>query len=83
MHLPDEETNIVPVMETTLTQKEVEWFGEHGRNAIPKSMIQLGAILAAQPDGGGTEWLHKHLPGPALLIWRTVGAHKYGRKHAH
>ena len=82
-HLPDEEANIVPVMETTLTPKEVDWFGEHGRNATPKgkSMIQLGAILEAQPDGG-TEWLHKHLPGPVRLIWRTVGARKYARYRA-
>lgn len=83
VHLPDEETNIVPVMETTLSQKEVDWFGEHGRNATPKgkTMIQLGAILAAQPDGG-TEWLHKHLPGPVRLIWRSVGARKYARYRA-
>ncbi len=83
VHLPDEEANIVPVMETTLTQKEVEWFGEHGRNATPKgkTMIQLGAILAAQPDGG-TEWQHKHLPGPVRLIWRAVGARKYARYRA-
>ena len=59
VHLPDEETNIVPVMETTITQKEVEWFSEHGRRSIPKGQTwnQLGEILAAQPDGGD-EWLH-------------------------
>lgn len=80
VHLPDEEKYIVPVMETTLTEKEVEWFGEHGRKATPKGkeMIQLGAILAAQPDGG-EEWLHKNLPAPVRLMWNTVGKRKYSR----
>lgn len=80
VHLPDEEKYIVPVMETTLTEKEVEWFGEHGRKATPKGkeMVQLGAILAAQPDGGD-QWLHKNLPGPVRLIWSAVGKRKYAR----
>jgi hypothetical protein len=78
IHLPDEELSIVPVMETTLTQKEVEWFAEHGRKATPKGKTweNLGAILAAQPDGGD-EWLHKHLPAPVRFIWRVVGKPKY------
>lgn len=83
VHLPDEERNIVPVMETTLTKKEVEWFGEHGRAATPKgkTFIQLGAILSAQPDGGDA-WMQKNLPGPVRLIWRTVGKRKYSRYRA-
>ncbi|TFV95419.1 hemerythrin domain-containing protein [Orlajensenia leifsoniae] len=78
VHLGDEEANIVPVMETTLTQEEVDWFGEHGRRATPKGamFLQLGAILAAQPDGGD-EWQHKHLPAPVRVIWRVVGKRKY------
>lgn len=78
VHLGDEETNIVPVMETTLTQAEVDWFAAHGRAATPKGQmwIQLGSILAAQPDGGD-EWLHKHLPAPVRLLWRWVGKAKY------
>ncbi|MEL4320324.1 hemerythrin domain-containing protein [Leifsonia sp. YIM 134122] len=78
VHLGDEEANIVPVMETTLTQEEVDWFGEHGRKATPKGamFLQLGAILAAQPDGG-VEWQHKHLPAPVRVIWRVVGKRKY------
>ena len=78
IHLPDEELNIVPVMETTLTQKEVEWFGEHGRKATPKGKTwqQLGAILAAQPDGGDL-WMRERLPAPVRFIWRVVGKPKY------
>jgi hypothetical protein len=83
LHLPDEETNIVPVMETTMTQPEVEWFGEHGRKATPKGQMwnQLGAILAAQPDGG-EEWSRKRLPAPVRLLWRIVGKRRYAAHRA-
>ncbi len=78
VHLPDEETNIVPVIETTLTPKEVDWFAEHGRKATPKGKTweALGAILAAQPDGG-VEWQRENLPGPIRLLWRAVGRGRY------
>ncbi len=83
IHLPDEEKNIVPVMETVITQEEVEWFAEHGRAATPKGQTwnMLGAILSSQPDGG-QEWLKKSLPGPVRLIWRLVGASKYAKTRA-
>lgn len=78
VHLPDEEQHIVPVMETTLTPKEADALGEHGRKAVPKGKMfqQLGAILAAQPDGGDT-WQRAHLPAPVRLIWRVIGKPKY------
>ncbi len=83
VHLPDEEANIVPVMEHTITQAEVEWFAEHGRRAVPKGQTwqQLGEILASQPDGG-SEWLHAHMPAPGRLAWRLVGKRKYAAHRA-
>lgn len=83
VHLPDEEQSVVPVMETTLTQKEVDTLSEHGRRATPKGKMfrQLGAILAAQPDGGD-EWQREHLPPPVRLIWRVVGKRKYRANRA-
>jgi hypothetical protein len=83
VHLPDEETNIVPVMEYTMTKEEADWFSEHGRRSIPKGQTwqQLGEILASQPDGGD-EWLHKHMPPPARLAWRWIGKPKYERHRA-
>ena len=83
VHLPDEETNIVPVMEYTITEAEVEWFAKHGRSAIPKGQTwqQLGEILASQPDGGD-EWLHKHMPAPARLAWRWIGKPEYAKHRA-
>ncbi|GAA1830047.1 hemerythrin domain-containing protein [Agromyces salentinus] len=83
VHLPDEEANIVPVMESTFTQPEVEWFGEHGRKATPKgkTFVQLGAILAAQPDGGRA-WMREHLPAPVRVIWRAFGRRVYEKNRA-
>lgn len=83
VHLPDEETNIVPVMEHTITEAEVEWFAEHGRRAVPKGQTwqQLGEILASQPDGGD-EWLHKHMPAPARMAWRLIGKRAYAKHRA-
>ncbi|MET0672124.1 MAG: hemerythrin domain-containing protein [Microbacterium pygmaeum] len=82
VHLPDEETTIVPVMEHTLTQKEVDWFSTHGRAATPKGQTwnMLGDIMAAQPDAGA-EFLHE-LPPPARLLWRWRGKGKYERNRA-
>jgi hypothetical protein len=83
LHLPDEETTIVPVMEHVITEREIDWFAKHGRSAAPKgqSWNLLGAILAAQPDGGAA-WQRKHLPPPVRLLWRRVGSPKYARYRA-
>lgn len=83
VHLPDEEANIVPVMETVITEDEVEWFAEHGQKATPKGQTwnALGAILTAQPDGGDA-WLRKNLPGPVRVLWRFIGKPKYERNRA-
>lgn len=83
VHLPDEEKNIVPVMERTITEAEVEWFSDHGRRSIPKGQTwqQLGEILAAQPDGG-EEWLRKRMPAPGRVAWRLIGRRRYARHRA-
>lgn len=83
VHMPDEETNIVPVMEYTITEAEVKWYSDHGRQAIPRGQTwqQLGEILAAQPDGGDA-WLHKHMPAPGRLMWRLIGKRKYAQHRA-
>lgn len=82
-HLPDEEANVVPIMETVITQKEADWFGEHGRASIPKSerWNALGMMMAAQPDGGA-RMLHDELPPPARVLWRLVGRRRYEKRRA-
>lgn len=83
VHLPDEEATIVPVMETTLTPKEIDWFAEHGRKATPKGQMwnSLGLMLSSQPDGGD-ELLNHEMPAPVRLLWRYVGKRKYAAHRA-
>jgi hypothetical protein len=83
VHLPDEEANIVPVMETVITPKEVDALAEHGRRSTPKGkmFVSLGVILAAQPDGGD-DWQREHLPVPMRLLWRLQGRSRYERWRA-
>jgi len=83
IHLPDEEANIVPIMEHTITEEEVEWFAAHGRKSTPKGQTwnSLGAILSAQPDGGDA-WQRAHLPAPVRLLWKWIGKPRYARTRA-
>lgn len=83
VHLPDEEETIVPVIERTMTDAELAWFGKHGNAAVPQGQMWqvLGAILAAQPDGGD-EFLRHELPAPARLMWRLVGQRAYAKHRA-
>jgi hypothetical protein len=82
-HFPDEETNIVPVMEHVMTRHEIEGFAKEARDATPKGQNwnMLGAILAGQPDGG-RDWLSRNMPAPGRLVWRIVGAPRYARFRA-
>ncbi|WES62946.1 hemerythrin domain-containing protein [Microbacter sp. GSS18] len=77
VHLPDEEENIVPVMETTITEREAQWFSEHGRKATPKGQTwnMIGTLLRAQPDPDAT--LREDFPAPFRLVWRVIGKPRY------
>lgn len=77
-HFPDQEEHIVPVMERVLTQRGIDEASVHGRRATPKGkrLAMLGAVLAAQPDGGA-QWGRKHLSAPFRLVWRTIGRSRY------
>lgn len=78
VHLPDEEGNVVPVMQEVFVQKVMDDASAHGRRATPRGYAfpMLGQILAAQPDGGD-EWLRKHLPPPVRWVWRRFGRRRY------
>jgi len=81
-HFGDEEQNIVPVMETVITPKEIQWFSDHGRKATPKgqSWNVLGAIMAAQPDDGKA--FLGEMPAPFRLVWRLFGRSRYDAHRA-
>lgn len=78
VHLDDEVENIVPVMEATMTQAEVDWFSEHGRKSTPRGKMwpSIGMIMDSQPDGGA-HMLNTVMPPPFRLLWRLVGSKRY------
>ncbi|WP_231868286.1 hemerythrin domain-containing protein [Microbacterium sp. CH1] len=82
-HLPDEEQNLVPVMERVITQKEMDWLAHHGQAATPKgkAWYMLGAILDSHPDKGQA-WLEKNMHGVNALAWRFIGAPSYAKYRA-
>lgn len=77
-HLPDEEENIVPVMSEVFEPDDIAGASAHGRRATPKGYAfrSLGAILAAQPDGGEA-WMRKNLPPPVRIVWKVLGRRRY------
>src|SRR3982074_2241173 len=84
-HLEDLDRTL-PAWRATATKEAAEPIRSalHGVSAAmaatPKGQLwnMLGAILAAQPDGGAA-WLKKNMPGPAALVWRWIGAPRYAR----
>jgi hypothetical protein len=81
-HMPDEEANIVPVMERVITKPEVEWFSKHGQKTTPKGQTwnMVGAIINSQPDPRA--YLKRDFPAPFRLIWHLVGKPRYERNRA-
>ena len=81
-HLGAEEADILPVAAATLTQKEFDELGEHGRASIPRDrmMFQLGTILAT--SGVHAEQFWKELPPPVRLLYRLIGRRQYDRERA-
>jgi hypothetical protein len=82
-HLGDEETTILPVAQTTITQKEWSELGARGRAAAPKGRIfeQLGMILeTSDPRYRDVVWTE--LPPPVRLLYRWFGRSRYARFRA-
>lgn len=79
-HLGDEETTILPVAATTITQREWSELGRRGRAASPKSRIfeQLGMVLeGSDPQYRDVVW--SELPPPVRLLYRWFGRKRYDR----
>jgi hypothetical protein len=81
-HLGAEETTILPVAQTTLTQREWGELGVHGRASTPKGRMwfQLGTMLATA--GPYRDVLWDELPPPVRLLYKVVGERRYRRERA-
>lgn len=82
-HLGQEEEEILPVAETSMTKQEWEAVGEAGLAAVPKSrlLVQLGYILEDQTPEERREFMTR-VPAPARLLFKLVGRRKYEKEIA-
>ncbi len=78
-HLGNEETLILPAASTSLSQREWDELGEHGRTSIPKNrlMIQLGFILEAFTPQERNIWMKANVPGIARVLYNLLGRRQY------
>lgn len=83
-HLGQEETQILPMASTVMSQREWDLLHEHGMAAIPKDrmFLQLGWILEVVPAGEQSGWLRTNLPAPARVLWRLVGRRQFAAHRA-
>jgi len=84
VHLPDEETSILPVAQRAMSQKAWDRLGEAGRASVPKDkvFIQLGFILDSIPEAERQKWKQDFLPLPARVLYAIVGRRQYERYRA-
>jgi iron-sulfur cluster repair protein YtfE (RIC family) len=82
-HLGQEEDEILPVAETSMTEQEWMAVGEAGMAALPKNrlLVQLGYILEDQTPAERKEFMTR-VPPPARLLYKLVGRRKYEKEIA-
>jgi hypothetical protein len=83
-HLGDEESSVLPVASTVMSQREWGALHEHGMSTIPRDrlLLQLGWILEVIPADERAGWLRTNLPLPGRLAWRLVGRRQFAAHRA-
>jgi len=82
-HLGQEEDEILPVAETSMTEAEWNAVGEAGMASVPKNrlLVQLGYILEDQTPEERAQFMTR-VPPPARLLYKLVGRRKYEKEIA-
>ena len=82
-HLGQEEDEILPVAETSMTEAEWSAVGEAGMASLSKNrlLVQLGYILEDQSPEERTQFMTR-VPPPARLLYKLVGRRKYEKEIA-
>lgn len=83
VHLRREVTEVMPVVDRVLTEKEGRAIGEHGVKTFDKKFLvgYLGMVLATNPPGE-REKLFKEVPAPVRLAYRVIGRRLYRKQYA-
>jgi hypothetical protein len=83
VHLRREVTELMPVVDRVMTEKEVKGVGQHGIDKFDKKFLvsYLGMVLATNPPADRKE-LFKEIPPPVRLAYRLVGRRLYRKQYA-
>ena len=83
VHLRREVTEVMPVVDKVMTEKELTMAAEHGTGQFSKKFLvgYLGMVLATNPPGEREE-LFKEMPAPVRVAYRVVGRRMYRRQYS-
>lgn len=83
VHLRREVTEVMPVVDRVMTEKELKEAAEHGSDQVSNKFLvgYLGMVLATNPPADRKE-LFKEIPAPVRLAYRLIGRGMYRRQYA-
>jgi predicted RecB family endonuclease len=83
VHLRREVTEVMPVVDRVMTEKEAAAVGQHGIDKFDKKFMvaYLGMVLATNPPADRAE-LFKEIPAPVRLAYKLVGRRMYRKQYA-
>ena len=83
VHLRREVTEVMPVVDRVMTEKEAAAVGQHGIDKFDKKFMvaYLGMVLATNPPADRVE-LFKEIPPPVRLAYKLVGRRMYRKQYA-
>jgi hypothetical protein len=83
VHLRREVTEMMPVADRVMTEKEAAAVGQHGIQELDKKFLvgYLGMVLATNPPEDQVELL-KEIPSPVRFAYRLVGRRMYRKQYA-
>lgn len=81
VHLRREVTEVMPVVDRVLSEKEMDAVGQHGIEQFDKKFLvgHLGMMMATNPPDDQKAFF-KEIPAPVRLAYRLVG--RYRRQYS-
>ena len=83
VHLRREVTEVMPVADRVMTEKEMDGLGQHSIEQFDKKFLvtYLGMVLATNPPADRKE-LFKEIPPPVRLGYRLIGRRMFRKQYS-
>jgi hypothetical protein len=83
VHLRREVTEVMPVVDRVLSDKEMQEAGKHGIDQLDRRFLvgYLGMVLATNPPLDRKE-MFKEIPAPVRLAYRLIGRRAYRKQYS-